>query len=111
MKKLILSLIFLLGLISGAFGKECTVYGITRSPQKLDCSFDKLPLYKLRCDQGTYYLNGVKVNQAFHYEVERGPVPLVFKTKKSSLVVEIYSNRHIKALYQDEYRELLGYCR
>lgn len=111
MRKFILSLTLLLGFIQNGSAKDCVVYGITDSPQKLDCSFSKLSDLKLRCYDGLYYLNGAKVHTAFHMEVERGPVPLVFQTRKGSLTVEIYSNHHILGTYQEERVRYSGKCR
>lgn|SRR5690606_4458451 len=111
MKKIILSLTFFLSFPYYAEARKCAVYGITDSPQVLTCSFSKLPEQKLRCYNGLYYLNGTKVLRAFHMEVESGPVPLVFQTRKNSLTVEIYSPRNIRGTFNEEEVEILGKCK
>ena len=85
--KMLLSL-FLLSSVSLVHARNCEVYGISDSPQNLHCSFSKLQLI-LKCDRetGTYYLDSSPVKVAYHYEVEHGPVPLVFKSEDMELVV------------------------
>lgn len=58
---------------------KCKVYGISDSPQKLSCDFESIKV-RLSCKWRNYYLNGEKVNLAFHMDVEEGATPLVFKT-------------------------------
>lgn len=65
----------------------CKVYGISDSPQKLDCSFEKELKIQLNCSHGHYLLGGAPVSNAFHLEVETGSSPLVFKTAKSTLTL------------------------
>lgn len=59
---------------------KCKVYGISDSPQKLNCSLGEVNI-SITCKKNTYYLNGEKVSLAFHMEVEEGATPLVFKTQ------------------------------
>lgn len=62
---------------------KCKVYGISDSPQRLNCTFPEMKV-RLSCKWNTYYLNNEKVNLAFHMEVEEGATPLVFKTKSGA---------------------------
>lgn len=103
-------LTFLVFLMAEASAKECNVYGISDSPQKLSCSFKSLKI-NLRCDSGTYYLNTSKVSQAFHYEVEEGPVPLVFKSPDMQLTVVIQSKTNIEAELDKNGKIQTGKCR
>lgn len=75
-----------------ALSSTCEVYGISDSPQKLSCEFSKLSA-ELTCRGGNYYINGEKIDVAFHYEVEDGPVPLVFKNDELELIVLMKSPR------------------
>lgn len=109
MLKLILSLTFLVSLGS-AFAKDCVVYGISDSPQSLNCSFQKLPSVELRCVNGNYYLNSSKVSVAFHMEVEAGPVPLVFRTSEGALTVLLHSKRNIEAYLNRGRSDFPGKC-
>ena len=92
------------------YGQACKVYGISDSPQKLDCSFKKMQV-NLTCQKGDYYLNGAKVEEAFHMEVESGPVPLVFKAPEGQLSVLIHSKSNISAELEQGNRLLRGKCR
>lgn len=105
-----LYLIILVSLMSNAFARECKVYGISDSPQKLDCSL-KSKKIALRCQNGDYFLNDTKVGQAFHYEVEEGPVPLVFKARDKQLVVVIHTKTNIDAELDENGRISTGSCR
>ncbi len=87
----------------------CEVYGISDSPQKLDCRFDKVTV-NLRCVKGTYQLNGARVANAFHMDVEEGPSPLVFEAGPSKLTVLMHSPSHIEAEWQDGSAALTGRC-
>lgn len=95
---------------SAAFGRECEVYGISDSPQKLDCSFDQVQI-DLRCRNGKYYLNTVPVKAAYHYEVEYGSVPLVFEANETKLIVVIESKIDIMAdLERSGRKTVTGTC-
>lgn len=100
----------LLGLASVASAAPCEVYGISDSPQKLDCTFDKISV-GLRCQNGTYFLDSSKVKTAFHYEVEEGPTPLVFKASDVQLTVTMYSKKNIHAELDREGKNFIGKCR
>lgn len=76
---------------------KCKVYGISDSPQKLNCSFPEMSV-KLSCKWNNYYLNQEKVNLAFHLEVEEGANPLVFKTK-SGATLTVLAEKVILAEY------------
>lgn len=102
--------IFFFTMMPRVYGQACKVYGISDSPQKLDCSFRKLQV-KLSCQKGEYYLNDVKVDEAFHMEVESGPVPLVFMAPKTQLSVLIHSRSNISAELEEGNRLLRGKCR
>jgi hypothetical protein len=93
-----------------ALAQKCKVYGISDSPQRLHCSFPKQQI-ELSCRQGTYYLNEDKVEAAYHYDVMRGPSPLVFKTDSLQMVVEIYSSGRMPAELQIGNAHLRGRCR
>ena len=103
-------LIFLVFLFTNAFAKECQVYGISDSPQKLSCVFKTLRI-ELLCDKGSYFLNNSKVAQAFHYEVEEGSVPLVFKASDMQLTVIIQSKTQIEAELENNGKLHSGTCR
>lgn len=105
-----LILLFILVCLSApSFGALCKVYGISDSPQKLDCSFGQNDI-QLRCKNGQYYINNLRVDSAYHLEVEDGPVPLVFKTKSSELTVLIQSKVDIEAEYSTANRTRMGTC-
>ena len=98
-------------MMPAAYSAEaCKVYGISDSPQKLDCSFRQQKL-NLRCVKGQYFLDGQKVDDAFHMEVEEGPVPLAFKTSDSMLTVTIESRSRIHAELEIKGRSIFGTCR
>lgn len=91
------------------FARDCEVYGISDSPQSLSCTFKRTQV-KLRCQDGTYYLNQSKVDMAFHMEVEDGPVPLVFKAPSMQLTVLMHSKTHIEAELEQKGRIIMGSC-
>ncbi|WPU67001.1 hypothetical protein [Peredibacter starrii] len=91
------------------FARDCEVYGISDSPQALTCSFKRTEV-KLRCKDGTYYLNQSKVDMAFHMEVEDGPVPLVFKSSNMQLTVLMHSKTNIEAELEQKGKVILGSC-
>ena len=91
------------------YSRPCQVYGISDSPQKLDCSF-KSKNIALRCKSGTYYLDKDQVNLAFHMEVEEGPVPLVFKTDQMQLIVMMHSKYQIDADLEQNNKVIVGKC-
>ncbi len=99
----------LVSLNAHAFAAECKVYGISDSPQKLTCSFKNSKI-ALRCENGNYFLNSTKVAQAFHYEVEEGPVPLVFKAPDMQLTVVIQSKVQIEAELEKNGKLATGTC-
>ncbi len=92
----LLSALILVCLMNSAIARDCKVYGISDSPQKLTCQFGAETV-RLSCQEGTYYLNQSKVNLAFHLEVEDGAVPLVFRTSDFELTVIIQSKVDIQA--------------
>jgi hypothetical protein len=102
-------LTFLVFLMAAAHAKDCNVYGISDSPQKLSCTF-KSQKIALSCQNGTYFLNTSKVSQAFHYEVEEGPVPLVFKAPDMQLTVVIQSKVEIEAELEKSGKVQSGKC-
>lgn len=111
MKVLTLFLLtFSLSLPLFAQSKLCEVYGITDSPQKLDCSLGGDSV-KLRCREGVYYLNESEVTVAYHEEVEEGPTPLIFRTADSKLSIMMYSSRKIEGQLSRDSRSLSGTCR
>lgn len=105
----ILSLILFCFVTSEAYARACEVYGISDSPQSLDCAFKRLDI-KLRCRNGTYYLNESKVDTAFHMEVEEGPVPLVFKANEMQLTLMIQTKVDIEAELEKKGKTLIGSC-
>lgn len=105
----LMAMYILVCLMVKAEAKSCEVYGISDSPQKLNCTFKK-PL-QLRCREGLYFVNASPVEVAFHYEVEAGPVPLVFKTKDSKLTVTMHSKRNIHAEFEEGPHSQTGKCR
>jgi hypothetical protein len=100
---------FILSLSLQAFARDCQVYGISDSPQKLSCTFKNLDL-NLRCQNGDYYLNTTKVTSAFHLEVEEGPVPLVFKAPNLQLTVIIDTKVDILADLERAGHTISGTC-
>ncbi len=107
--KLILTII-LVTLMPAAFGADCKVYGISDSPQKLNCTFKKSNL-ALTCKDGQYYLNTSRVNLAFHMEVEDGAVPLVFRATDMELTVVINTPTNIEAELEKSGTTITGTCR
>lgn len=107
MMKLLLGL-FLLSTATHA-GTLCEVYGISDSPQHLGCTFKGKPL-ELTCREGTYYVNETAVDSAFHYEVEDGPVPLVFKTASNELVVTLGEGKNHPATMKSGRKIIRGKC-
>lgn len=93
---------------STAFAQECTVYGITKSPQSLSCTFPHMTV-KLSCVNGKYFLNRSVVNVAFHLEVEEGTVPLVFKA--SDMQMTVLMDRPITAELEAKKASIPGTCR
>jgi hypothetical protein len=103
--------LFVLTLISlhSFAGTLCEVYGISDSPQALTCRFQREEI-KLTCDDGTYLLGGVTVEAAYHLEVEEGPTPLVFHTKRGDLTVTLNSGRHHSAFFSMDGKKVRGNC-
>lgn len=99
----------LLFFVLSAEARDCQVYGITDSPQKLDCSFKDYSVV-LRCVKGTYFLNQSKVTNAFHMDVEEGSSPLVFTASNMQLTVVIEPKVDIQAELQLRDKVLLGTC-
>ena len=104
-----LALLFVIIFSHQTWAKDCQVYGISDSPQKLDCRFNQTKI-ALRCIKGTYFLNNSRVKTAFHMEVEEGPVPLVFKAPDIQLTVVIESKIDIQAELEVRNRMLSGTC-
>ncbi len=102
--------IFLVSLMPVAFAVDCKVYGISDSPQKLNCTFKNLNL-ALTCKDGQYYLNTSRVSMAFHMEVEDGPVPLVFRAPDMELTVMIKTPTDIDAELDKSTTTITGTCR
>lgn len=96
--------------MSEAFAADCKVYGISDSPQKLNCTFKNLNL-GLTCKEGQYYLNTSRVSVAFHMEVEDGPVPLVFRAPDMELTVMINTPTNIDAELVRSGTTITGTCR
>lgn len=92
-----------------SLARSCQVYGISDSPQKLDCHFKDFSI-ALRCVKGKYFLNREMVSNAFHMEVEEGSVPLVFKSDGMQLTVVIEPKVDIQAELQQGSRTLFGTC-
>lgn len=106
----LIALIILLSLNTEAFARKCEVYGISDSPQKLNCTFPGRKI-SLSCKDGEYFLNSESVKIAYHYEVEYGPVPLVFESQSMKLIVEIQSKADIVGeLERRGQRSLTGTC-
>ena len=94
-----MKLLFLLVCVSFSFttfSKECQVYGISDSPQKYDCRING-STFLLRCRDGQYFLNSQKIKQAYHMEVEKGSVPLVFEASGVKLTILIQSKTDVLA--------------
>lgn len=111
MKKVLTFLISLL-FSYGVLAQGCEVYGISDSPQKLDCTFSGKKV-SLHCDgsNGAYTLGEEAVEVAYHEEVEDGPAPLLFKTSKKTLRVLIYTDQKISATLSEGPVTLNGSCR
>lgn len=94
-----------------AQAKVCEVYGISDSPQKLNCTLAGNKL-NLTCDRetGTYLIDSDLVEVAYHEEVEDGPVPLLFKTVEAKLKILIHSNKRIEAEYTQHSGITTGFC-
>ena len=107
MRSLILILFSLMSV--EAFAKACEVYGISDSPQSLNCAFKRQDV-RLRCRNGNYFLNDSKVSTAFHMEVEEGPTPLVFKANEMQLTVLMQSKIDIEAELEIKGMTLSGSC-
>lgn len=105
-----ISLLVMLFTLPQAFAAECKVYGISDSPQKMSCQF-KAEKVSLTCVNGQYFLNSSKVSDAFHYEVEDGPVPLVFKAPDMQMVVVIHRKNNIEAELDRDGNLFNGKCR
>lgn len=106
----LIALIIFLSFNADAAARKCEVYGISDSPQKLNCSFPGKDI-ALQCKDGEYFLNSESVKAAYHYEVEYGPVPLVFESESMKLIVEIQSKADIVAeLERRGQRSLAGTC-
>lgn len=101
--------VLLTSLLSNSYAADCKVYGISDGPQKLDCHFKNLDL-SLYCNKGSYFINSLPVISAYHQEVERGSVPLVFKTKAFELTVIIESQAQIHAQLLRGNESLKGFC-
>jgi hypothetical protein len=106
----LLCLTFLVLSSLSAYAGSCKVYGISDGPQKLSCSFKVMDI-KLSCRSGQYYLNNSLVSDAFHFEVEEGPTPLVFKAPDMQLVVVINSKRDIQGEVETSGNTFFGKCR
>lgn len=100
--------IFSLFISLPAFAK-CKVYGISDSPQRLSCDLGELNV-SLTCKSRTYYMNGEKVNLAFHMDVEEGATPLVFKTN-SGKTLTVLPEQEILAEYDDGKAYFQGTCK
>ncbi len=93
-----------------AFSAPCEVFGISDSPQHLYCSVGGNKI-ELTCREGVYFIDEEKVEAAFHYEVEDGPTPLVFRTAKSELTVLMKSQTRMDAELERGTRTTRGSCR
>lgn len=110
--KRFLFILFFLVLSIAANASSCEVYGISDSPQKLNCEFSGKKI-SLRClnENSAYTLNGEAVEVAYHEEVEEGPSPLLFKSEGRTLRVLMYSDKKITATWSDGPVTLDGSCR
>ncbi len=88
----------------------CEVYGISDSPQALECTFQREKI-GLSCSNGTYILDNESVEMAYHLEVEEGPTPLVFRTKTGELTVTLSTGRNHEAVLSRDGKKLSGNCR
>lgn len=104
-----LAVVIFLTLSNVALAGPCKVYGISDSPQKLDCTFPTFTI-ELRCKSGNYYLNSSKVSTAYHEEVEEGPVPLVFKSPEMDLTVLVQEKANIEAIVEKKGKTFMGSC-
>ncbi len=93
-----------------AFGANCQVDGISDSPQELHCRVKKLSI-NLTCQQGSFFLNGAPVTEAFHFDVEDGPSPLVFKGADFELIVVMVRKSLITAEFIKNGKTLKGLCK
>ncbi len=109
MNKLLCSLIFI-SLSANVLAAPCEVYGISDSPQKLNCSLNKISV-ALTCKSGTYFIDSSRVNNAYHLEVEEGSSPLVFKAQDAELTVTMHSKRNIEAHLERDGKLFHGKCR
>jgi hypothetical protein len=106
--KFFLSLFLFLSI--NVFGADCQVDGISDSPQELSCRVKNLKI-NLTCQQGSYFVNGASVIEAFHFDVENGPSPLVFKGADFELVVVILRKSLITAEFTQKGKTLKGFCK
>lgn len=88
----------------------CEVYGISDSPQSYSCRFQGEKL-NLTCKEGVYQLNDEAVEEAYHMEVEEGPVPLVFRSSKNELTVITSRGRKHEATLIRDGKSHSGTCR
>lgn len=96
--------------VGAAHAQKCEVFGISDSPQKLDCSLEGIQI-DLRCNHGKYFLNSIPVKAAYHYEVEYGSVPLVFEASEMKLIVVIEPKADIMADLERKGRKTItGTC-
>ena len=98
------------------FASVCSVYGISDSPQKLNCYIhykSELELLKVLCKEGDYriYWKSIiyRVQHAYHEEVESGPTPLIFQTKPLSLRAVSYQ-MYVQAKLSTEHGLFEGIC-
>jgi len=87
------------------YALDCSVDGISDSPQKLNCYIHnsmQLEPIELACREGNYKIIwGNKlydVDQAYHEEVEVGSNPLVFQAGRFALTItsyKIYSRAYL----------------
>lgn len=110
-------LIFLLMFPMSVFAASaCEVYGISDSPQKLNCYMhdgsliEKLDVY---CKKGNYQLSWKgklhEVQTAYHEEVEEGSSPLVFVTPNMTLTTVSFQFYSRADLVIAE-RTIMGLC-
>lgn len=110
MKNTVIFTILNLMFLFNCFGQtKCKVYGISDSPQKIDCKFGTKKL-NLSCDKSKYYLNGIPVIVAFHLEVQEGPSPLVFKTEHMTLTVTFQGQIDRKSELETKDGIIFGTC-
>lgn len=99
-----------------ALSSECSVYGISDSPQKMNCYIHQLSEFKplnLVCKDGVYNIlwkdKRYEVEQAFHEEVETGSSPLVFQAGSLTLkTVSLHIYAQAKLLLNK--RSYAGIC-